>query len=284
MAMSKSTVKKIGLFPGSFKPMHIGHFLSVLAAKESVDKLYLFLSEQDRVRPGEFPLSGKVAKEYVQKFIQPVLESKGVEVVFVPGSPVGTTFQFIKDNMDKPVDFYLFAGPEDIEGRYSLDKLQKLYPTLAAEDRIHPVALKEVQLPSGKRISGTMVRQALTNGDAKLFASLLPDIPELKKAASTIMQSFVAASKELTAKAEKPKAPKVKKLAEVVSRVLFEEVGRLVVEGKFPAKWEKVILALKDEYGDPADAKTPEERQRLGALVYGTVHRLMKQGKKKAKK
>ena len=244
---------RIGYYPGSFKPFHRGHYESILKAKELVDELVVIASAGDRVRPGEFPLSGEASRKYLETYIEPALAAHDIRLEVVSGSPVSATYDAMKEVAESDVKIYLFAGPEDLS-RYNKASLERNFPELMAEKRI---VVKPTSVITGEdedvRISGTATREALAAKDLETFRSMLPNVPSVQRNAKAIMKLFIDASKGVAT---------VKKTAK--ESVLFEYICLIVEEvileakkkkrkGKvhFPAKVEKIIKTeLKPRYGD----------------------------------
>lgn len=266
-------LKTIGYYPGSFKPFHRGHYESILKAKELVDELNVIASASDRVRPGEFPLSGQVSKEYLEKYIKPALEAKGINLIVSAGSPVSDAYISIGEQADKNVFVYLFAGPEDLD-RFRPETLRKNFPKLTEEERIKVEPTTVITGDSGEeRISGTATRQALENNDLDGFKVMLPNIPAVQKDAKKIMIAFKEAGKKLK---EEQAAKKTKKKPANES-VLYECILLLIKE--------QIILEKKKRKGRihfPPEVeeiiKTKLKKQYKGneAAIYGTATKIMK--------
>ena len=43
-----SNVQKVGIFPGAFKPPHMGHYYTALNACKDNDQVYIFVSKKSR--------------------------------------------------------------------------------------------------------------------------------------------------------------------------------------------------------------------------------------------
>jgi hypothetical protein len=282
-------VTKIGYYPGSFKPFHRGHYESILAAKDKVNELNVIASASDRVRPGEFPLSGQASKEYLEKYIKPALQEKGINLIVSTGSPVSDVYNLAKEQANKNAYVYLFAGPDDLE-RFSPESIKKNFPELSEKRRIKVEPTTVIMGGDGEeRISGTATRQALENDDINGFKALLPNIPAVQKDAKKIMLMFKKAGEKIAEeKAAKEAAKKTKTVKKKTAKesVLYECIMLLVKEqiilekkkrkGKihFPKKIEKIIKTeLKPRYGDN------------DAAIYGTATKIMKaMGLKKTSK
>lgn len=284
----KTKMTKIGYYPGSFKPFHRGHYESILAAKELVDELNVIASASDRVRPGEFPLSGQASKVYLEKYIKPALEDQGINLIVSSGSPVTDVYKLIGEQTNSNAYVYLFAGPDDLD-RFRPETIKRTFPELSEKGRIKVEPTTVIMGGDGEeRISGTATRQALENDDLSGFKAMLPNVSAIQKDAKKIMDMFKQAGEKLAeeqaAKEAAKKAKPVKKTAK--ESVLYECIMLLVKEhfilekkkrkGKihFPAKIEKIIKKeLKPRYGDN------------DAAIYGTATKIMKaMGLKKTSK
>lgn len=253
-----SKLTSIGFYPGSFKPFHRGHYESILDAKKHVDKLMVIVSTADRIRPREFPLSGQASVGYIEKYIKPALEERGINVVVTSTSPVKYTFDSVVElDGSKDIEVYLFAGQEDMD-RFNQQALLRNFPNLVADDRIHAVETKTI-VGDTQRFSGTAAREIIKNNDLKAFKEILPPIKAVQRDAAEILELFKTAGEKIEAdkKAEKeskkPNKPKTTKevFAEMISLFVKEVLLEKKKKGRvhFPPEVEKIIRTkLKKQY------------------------------------
>ena len=297
---SDKGIKKIGFYPGSFKPFHRGHYESILIAKQQVDRLFVIASTGDRVREGEFPLSGQASQEYLETYIKPVLQEQGIDVVVSSISPVKIALDTAKADYDNNpnVEVFFFAGLEDI-GRFNTKTLEQVLPNLSAEGRVHATPTNTV-IGSGKsRISGTAMRKALDAVDLAAFKSMLPSVPLIQKNAVKIMELFIkdspnALRREQEKNKERREKEKAQRQAAAVARkalreMLYLHIQEFLLEAKkkkkkvgfhVPKKYEPMVQMLKKKFGDPTEMEAGPAKKKAGALVFGTVQNIIKNKKK----
>lgn len=281
-------LKRIGFYPGAFKPFHRGHYESILAAKENLDKLFVIASAGDRIREGEFPLSGEASQIYLDRYIKPALLSQGIELIVSVKSPVKVAIDTAKADYDNDpeAEVSFFAGVEDI-GRINPATLQRNLPNLFAAGRVHAKQTETIMGSETIRVSGTGARRALEAADLNAFKESLPDIPEVQRDAAKIMELFIKDSPNVLVRAQEKEAAKKKVkvkmkteelLAEMISLLIQEEI---LLEKKkrkgrvhFPPEVEKIIKTkLKKQYKGNPEA------------MYATATKIMKKmGLKKISK
>jgi cytidyltransferase-like protein len=162
---------RIGLVPGSFKPLHAGHDAVIrLAAKEN-DKVKVFVSLSDRKRPGEIPILGSDMKAIWKGYIEPSLPGN-VQVVYVQ-NPVKSVWEEVgNDNTTNVENTYrIYSDPEDLAQNYPKKSLIKYAGNLYSKNQIIPRAVQRTETVD---VSGTKMRQYIETGDEKSFIKNLP--------------------------------------------------------------------------------------------------------------
>jgi cytidyltransferase-like protein len=267
----RESAGKIGWYPGSFKPLHNGHYKSILRAAGLVSKLHVLVSLQDRIRPNEFPVSGAAAKQYIETYIAPTVPGN-VQFSFIDGSPITYLLRTI------PPNSVVFAGKEELE------EYTPAFQKYAPASKVQMASLPEVSregTPGGERVFGGGVRRYIRSGDVAGLASVLPDIPEVQTNIEQIMNLFRTTGAELMNKKQnmKKKADLIQEMIGlIVEEILLTEAKRK--KSKFPKKYEPLIMKLKKRYGDPTEMDSGPEKKKAGALVFGTVQNIMKRKKK----
>ena len=178
-------MQRVGFFPGSFKPLHRGHYESIQNMRKGVDELHVLMSVKNRD-----DLSGAACAEYVRRYVAPTLP--GVVFHYVDGTPVGEMYGMVeKLDGKKGVEVCLFAGVEDAGARYRPEALKRSFPKLVESNRIRVVLLSPV-IAAGrsKRISGTDTREYLAQGDRVKLCEALPDISLVQNNITEIVRLF----------------------------------------------------------------------------------------------
>lgn len=189
---------KIGLFPGSLKPPHAGHWAAIEQASKKCDLLYLLISPADRKRPGEVTILGKdmmyIWKKYLKKYLP-----KNTEFMVSP-QPVKDVFDTIStiEKEDKDNTYIIFGDIVDVNARFNPSVLEKQLPGVA--DRIEGSGFdRNDTVP----ISGTKMRQMLSKGDKGQFTKFLPQ--PLNKAERVAIYELLKSHAELTPEKKKRK-------------------------------------------------------------------------------
>lgn len=166
--------KVIGLIAGAFKPMTQGHWFLVEKASKECDVVYLYVSNKDRIRKGELPITWEQMKPVWERYLLKVMPSN-VKVRFVdlPIKYVMDTLIEADADVNNNNTYIIYSDPEDMSKNYNERAQKKYMSRLLANDQ---VMFRTVDRSSSteKPVSGTLLRKYLQNGNVKLFIAGLP--------------------------------------------------------------------------------------------------------------
>lgn len=169
-------MERIALVPMAAKPYHAGHDGLVRIAASECNRVLVFVSTGDRVRPGELAIYGRDMMLIWNKYIEPTLPTN-VEVQYVP-FPVQSVYaelEHAEASADTESVFVIYSDVEDIL-KYTEKSLSRSAPKVFNDQRIE---LRGVDRTETVNISGTKMRSLIAQGDQTNFISLLP--PAIQK-------------------------------------------------------------------------------------------------------
>jgi hypothetical protein len=155
----------IGIFPGKFKPPHLGHFMGVkeLSKYQGIEKVMVIISskEQDGI-------TAEMSKEIweIYKKYEPKIEA----IISKEISPINATYEELK-TVDSNKKVFLTLSHKELEsGNYRFKDVKKYV------DKYNPGLQVEVlyTLQNDEGIDGTYVRKLIINGDKEMFFATLP--------------------------------------------------------------------------------------------------------------
>lgn len=194
--------QKIAIIAMSAKPPTAGHFALIRIAAKECDSVELFVSLNDRARPGEITIFGKDMDELWKSHIEPSLP-KNVNVTYVTKeTPVGKVYQFLGNKNENGSDdtYVIYSDPHDIQKSFSDGQLEKYLQDMYKRGKI---VLEPVSRSETVDISGTKMRKFLANGDKEKFIENLPDIIQDRGEQiwnQLILSATLATSKHLSSK------------------------------------------------------------------------------------
>jgi hypothetical protein len=165
---------RVGLIIGSFKPYTKGHNDLVVKSAEENNKTILFISESDRMRPGEISVTWETMSKIWEDFIYQILPSS-VEPVTTK-NPFTSLYNYLKtadNNKDKNIIYTLYLGGKDVK-RYELDgnKIKLKFPFLFDNNLL---IIKAIGIKLDIDISATKMRAYIQKNEFKTFRNGLPE-------------------------------------------------------------------------------------------------------------
>ena len=162
---------KIGLIAMSGKPVTAGHWSLIETAAKENDLVKVYVSLSDRKRPGELTILGSDMETIWKRYLQPILP-KNVMVTY-GGSPVRKIYEFLQESDEKGSDniFQIYGDPTDISQNFPTKNMLRYVENFWKNDQI---ILRKVSREGGIDISGTKMREFLSNGLKETFKEYLP--------------------------------------------------------------------------------------------------------------
>jgi hypothetical protein len=162
---------KIGLIAMSGKPVTAGHWSLIETAAKENDLVKVYVSLSDRKRPGELTILGSDMETIWKRYLQPILP-KNVMITY-GGSPVRKIYEFLQESDEKGSDniFQIYGDPTDISQNFPAKNMLRYVENLWKNDQI---ILRKVSREGGIDISGTKMREFLSNGLKETFKEYLP--------------------------------------------------------------------------------------------------------------
>jgi hypothetical protein len=148
----KKSTSTICFYPGGFKPPHEGHYevLKDLAARPYITKVIVLIGH--KTRDG---ITKEMSKRIWDLYLAAAPMAK-VEVKLSDNpAPIKDIFSTMDNNLE--LQAYVAGTPEDGEDQSYFQGLTKAFGT-----RIKPLSIEEKVVTQGKRLSGTDVRNLIT--------------------------------------------------------------------------------------------------------------------------
>lgn len=176
--------KTIALFPGSFKPPHVGHMAVVKALASEYDEVIVLVSDpKEKVRSN---ITAQQSEEIFNIYIKELGIANAKAIASTAPSPIRAAYDIIEKEKFAPNTTLVIATSTKDSGRYPQAVLDKS----AAKNPTRP-SVKEATIPaittgSGKAFSATDFRntiKAVEGGSAKPEAlyQFMPDISDSAK-------------------------------------------------------------------------------------------------------
>lgn len=168
-------VEKCALIIGAFKPYTKGHHFLVTKASEENDVVFVSVSQKDRIRKGEHPITYNKMKIIWDNYIIPILP----ESVYVTtnDNPITWLYNFLKtieDSNKTDTVFTLYMDDKD-QKRYCYqdNQIQEKFPRLYEAQKIK---ITTINRQSNINISGTKMRKTLQEKNLEGFKECLPEV------------------------------------------------------------------------------------------------------------
>jgi nicotinic acid mononucleotide adenylyltransferase len=154
--------QSIAVFPGAFKPPHASHLKAIQVIAPKVDKVYVYVSKQPRVKEGQISIDADQAMAIWDLYKQKGLIPDNVEIKLANNAtPVLDAYQEIESH---PENKYLAVFGKDEEDRWkSVEKNREKY------GHVTPFNIGNL-----KGLSASDLRTALKNKDVKAIQTFLP--------------------------------------------------------------------------------------------------------------
>ena len=154
----------IALYPGGYKPPHIGHYKAAKIATEQTDKVIVFVGPKEREGITQ-DMSVKLWTLYTQK--------DTIEIRKAGVSPVKDVYDFVELEAKDGDTLYFIKGEKDSE-----DPRFIRIPSYA-EKFNKKINIEYINVPnqlsrSDKLVSGTSMRNYIKNNDKESFIDGLP--------------------------------------------------------------------------------------------------------------
>ena len=163
----------IALYPGGYKPPHIGHYKAAKIASQakdeetgkSVSKVIVFvgISPRDSITQD---IAVNLWKLYTAK-------DNNIEIRASKGSPVSDVYDYVELEAEDGDTLYFIKGKKDKD-----DPRFKNIPDYATKVNkninVRPIKIEDQFSRSGKKVSGTLMRSYIKNNDKKSFIDGLP--------------------------------------------------------------------------------------------------------------
>lgn len=190
--IKEQTGKRIGLFPGSFKPPHSGHFNNIKHFANKVDTLYVVVSDPPeksaRKTPSGKSIPGKVAADILKLYANS-LPLNNVEVLVSP-TPVKYVYDFVAEQTNPGDNILLGVGAVgDDEKRFS-----NIYKYTPENVNVNIEKAPMTSTENGGKLSATDFRNIV---DGINEHNVLPFIPNEFKDNSTVIQYVVNTLRQL---------------------------------------------------------------------------------------
>ena len=148
----EGTVSAICYYPGGFKPPHEGHFEVVkdLASRTYITKVIVLIGHKTR---------DGITKEMSKRIWDLYLATNPMAKVSVRISDDPSPISNIFSSMDSDLELkaYVAGAKSEVEDQNYFDSLKKAFG-----DRIMPISVEEKVITGNKRLSGTQVRDLVT--------------------------------------------------------------------------------------------------------------------------
>lgn len=157
--------ENIVIFPGKFKPPHLGHFMGVkeLAEIKNINKIIVIISPKEN--DGVTAQMSKKIWEIFQKY-EPKIEIKISE----SESPIQSTFEYLK-TVDSKTKVFLTLSKKELET--SSDRYKDVMKFV---DKYNPgLSVEVIYTEQNKEgITGSYVRKLIRDSNKEVFFSVLP--------------------------------------------------------------------------------------------------------------
>lgn len=167
---------RIGMIAMAAKPLHAGHFGLIKRAADENDEVNVYVSTVDRIRRGQYPITGSQMLEvwgiltqimpgnvniyYVDNPVRAIYEQLGAEEERIAGGDWNVA------------DYRIYSDPDDTFTNYPTRSMEKYFPQMWKD---HLITLQSVTRTSTVDVSGTRMRQWLATGDRQSFIDHLPE-------------------------------------------------------------------------------------------------------------
>jgi hypothetical protein len=148
----KKSTSTICFYPGGFKPPHEGHYevLKDLAARPYITKVIVLIGH--KTRDG---ITKEMSKRIWDLYLAAAPMAKVEVKISDNPAPIKDIFSTMDNNLE--LQAYVAGTPEDGEDQSYFQGLTKAFGT-----RIKPLSIEEKVVTQGKRLSGTDVRNLIT--------------------------------------------------------------------------------------------------------------------------
>ena len=161
---------KIALFPGGYKPPHLGHYNAAKYLADKADKVIIRIGSKPRNNIGK-ELSNEIWHLY-KEFDPDPRAKKLIISIAQSNSPVTDVYEFVEKIVPENSEVILALGEKDMsDGRYNN------IPRIAEPRNIKSQI--EFIPPQAGGISGTDIRQIIKSNNKEEFFKYIPDfLPE----------------------------------------------------------------------------------------------------------